>query len=102
MRVLFCMVAGAPLFDEGAEKYLADCNNSNSELVKSLRRDENEEALHKIALDDWKMNRMTEPKRVRDIDTSQVCLDAESAPLCSSCDYFLSCCSCHASASPRA
>ena len=49
-----------------------DHEESNRALIASLRTDPNEEALHKIALDDFENNRMTKPQRVDDEDISQV------------------------------
>ena len=62
---------GAPLFDEGSEGLLNDCEKSNRELLSALRRDDNEEALHKIAVDDWQKGRMTRPMKAKDVDLSQ-------------------------------
>jgi len=63
---------GAPLYDDGTEKCLNRCVESNTELLKSLRNDSREEALHMIAHEDWKKNRMTMPVRAAVADTSHV------------------------------
>ena len=63
---------GAPIYKDGAEPMLPSCEESNHALLSSLRYDQNEEALHKIAFDDWAKGRMTEPKKAACIDTSQV------------------------------
>jgi hypothetical protein len=64
--------AGAPLFDDGADRLLGHCEASNSELLSSLREDTNGTQLHQIALDDAAKHRMTAPERARDFDTRQV------------------------------
>ena len=63
---------GGPLFNDGAEGSLCDCEESNRALIASLRADANEEALHKIAFDDHAKGRMSEPKRIQGADLSQV------------------------------
>ena len=60
---------GAPLFDEGAEKQFNNAAVSNRELLERVRCDENEEALHQIAFDDWEKGRMTKPRKAKDMKT---------------------------------
>ena len=45
--------SGAPLFNDGAELSFNECELSNDELIASMRRDENEAAVHEIAFEDW-------------------------------------------------
>ena len=71
-RWLVVLLAGGPLYDEGAEQQLGDCRESNQALIASLRPDSNEDALHKIALGDYEKGRMTEPRRVTEADIDQV------------------------------
>ncbi len=75
-----CLLSpGAPLYDDGAEEMMSNCCASNGELLASIRQDDNEEELHKIALEDWEKDRMSEPVRASKVDTSQV---ASALPRC--------------------
>ena len=59
------------MYDEGEKWLTCECEESNKKLIASIRQDANEEALHEIALDDWMKGRMTKPKCVAEVDTSQ-------------------------------
>ena len=63
---------GAPLFNEGSEWQFSECKTSNNELLKRMRDDASEEALHAIAFDDWEKGRTTRPQRVTQVDTERV------------------------------
>ncbi len=52
--------------------HLNDCASSNRDLLPTIRRDENEEALHQSAFEDWAKGRMTEPMRARNVNTDRV------------------------------
>ena len=66
---------------------LNECEVSNRALISSLRPDANEEALHRIAFDDCAKGRMTKPKRVQCVDTSQVSL-FYIVSLCLMCNFM--------------
>ena len=63
---------GGPLYNEGAEDKFGDCAQSNRSLLTSMKPDSNEEALHKIAWDDYEKGRMSKPSRVADACVDQV------------------------------
>jgi hypothetical protein len=66
--------AGAPLYDDDhANTLWKDCYESNEVLVGSLREDAHEEALHEIALNDYKLGRMSKPEPVNWRDLDKVC-----------------------------
>ena len=67
----FFLCIGAPVYDEGAEHELPDCEESNRALIASLRPDQNEDALHRIAFEDCAKGRMTEPMKVEDASIGQ-------------------------------
>ena len=48
-----------------------DCVQSNAEVLKSLRTDDNEAALHALAVEDARLGRMSAPRPARDVDLSQ-------------------------------
>ena len=72
VRVACTLVRGAPLLDDGEGVHLAECTSSNMELLASLREDQNGSELHKIAMNDWKLHRMSMPVRATEVDTSKV------------------------------
>ena len=50
----------------------SECWHSNAELLKSLREDDNSHALHELAMDDFRLGRMSEPVHANSIDWSSV------------------------------
>ena len=50
----------------------AECMHSNSKLLQSLREDEHSAALHRLALDDCALGRMSVPVLVESVDLSEV------------------------------
>ncbi len=48
-----------------------NCVESNTELLNSLRTDENEAALHALAVEDARLGRMSTPLPARDMDLSE-------------------------------
>ena len=65
---------GADLYDEGTNLSFDKNAESNAGLITSLRSDENDQALHEIAMDDFSKHRMTEPVRASTLDSSKVSL----------------------------
>ena len=68
------MHSGADLYDEGTNLSADKNAESNAGLLKSLRSDANDKALHGIAVDDYSKHRMTEPVRASTLDSSKVSL----------------------------
>ena len=69
----------------GAAQCFNNCAGSNKVLMASLREDVNDVKLHQIALDDWAQDRMSEPVRASDMDTSQVRVFITGKPLLAMC-----------------
>ena len=64
---------GAGLFDDGSEDALrSQCCADNQELFKSLREDENSAELHRLTLEDHRLDRMSCPLPSADCDLSQI------------------------------
>ena len=61
---------GGPLYNESEENDFGDCQKSSRALIASMKQDKNEDALHKIAFDDYEKGRMTQPRKV-----TNLCLD---------------------------
>jgi len=50
----------------------SECWHSNAELLQSLREDDNSHALHELAMEDFRLGRMSEPVHASSIDWSSV------------------------------
>jgi hypothetical protein len=66
---------GADLYDDDAILHTDKNAESNAGLLRSLRHDDNDKALHEIACEDFAKHRMTEPVRASTLDSSKVVLD---------------------------
>ena len=60
------------LYDDDAGLSSTDCFASNLELLRKLRPDDHEEALHQLALDDFALGRMSKPVRTNQVDLHKV------------------------------
>lgn len=72
MYLLLLLSTGADLYTGDEHELWRSCRESNSQLIESLRADSNEDALHKLATDDWKKSRLSEPKPASEYDLGKV------------------------------